>query len=57
MCGETVNEKIPVAGCSELVHAERRRHRDKYCLGCGTQLRKRARLRLQLDDVCHDWKS
>ncbi len=37
-CGAIVNDTIPVARCSEHEHADRRRHRDAYCIGCGAQL-------------------
>ncbi len=38
MCGEVVNENIPVTRCSEEEHAIKRRERSKYCIDCGKQL-------------------
>ena len=38
MCGEVVNENIPIKKCTEEEHAKSRRERNKYCLDCGEQL-------------------
>lgn len=38
MCGEVVNENIPIKKCSEQRHAMRRRGGSKYCVDCGEQL-------------------
>jgi hypothetical protein len=38
LCGEVVNEDIPIRKCSEGAHAKRRRERNKYCVHCGEQL-------------------
>jgi len=38
MCGEAVNEKIPIMTCSEEEHAIKRHKRNKYCVDCGKQL-------------------
>ena len=38
MCGDVVNEKIPIKTCSEEKHAKSRRERNKYCVDCGEQL-------------------
>ncbi len=32
MCGEVVNQNIPVVKCSAQEHAERRRERSKHCV-------------------------
>jgi len=37
MCGEVVNDNIPVQGCSEEKHAQRRRQ-NAYCVDCGVPL-------------------
>jgi len=38
MCGEVVNEKIPIIKCSEEEHGIKRHKRNKYCVDCGKQL-------------------
>ena len=38
MCGEVVNEDIPIRKCNAEEHAKRRRERNKYCVYCGEQL-------------------
>ena len=38
MCGEVVNEDIPIGKCNEDEHAKRRRERMKFCVHCGEQL-------------------
>jgi len=38
LCGEVVNEDIPIRKCKERKHAISRRERDKYCVDCGEQL-------------------
>lgn len=38
MCGEVVNEDIPVRRCTKEEHAASRRERNKYCSHCGEQL-------------------
>jgi len=38
ICGEVVNEDIPIKKCSEERHAEKRRQGTKYCVDCGKQL-------------------
>lgn len=38
MCGEVVNEDIPMRKCNEEDHAKSRRERRKYCVDCGEQL-------------------
>jgi len=38
MCGEVVNENIPIKQCTEERHAMRRRGGSKYCVDCGEQL-------------------
>ena len=37
-CGESVNENIPIAKCSEENHEESRRNMHRYCVVCGEQL-------------------
>ena len=36
--GEVVSGNIPSKDCSEDLHAERRRERNKLCVDCGAQL-------------------
>ena len=38
MCGQVVNEDIPIQKCREEKHARSRRERTKYCVDCGEQL-------------------
>ena len=38
MCGEVVNEKIPMKRCPEEEHGIKKRQRNKYCVDCGQQL-------------------
>ena len=38
MCGEVVNETLPVRKCLEGDHAKKRRERNNYCSDCGEQL-------------------
>ena len=38
MCGEVVNEKIPLTKCSQEEHAIKCHKRNKYCVDCGQQL-------------------
>jgi ribosomal protein L37AE/L43A len=41
VCGEMVNARFHVAGCSEESHAASRRQQNEYCVHCGLQLIKR----------------
>jgi hypothetical protein len=38
ICGEVVNENIPIRECSEEEHAIMRRKGSKYCVDCGEKL-------------------
>ena len=38
MCGEVVNEDIPIRKCKEKEHAISRREMKKYCVDCGELL-------------------
>jgi len=38
MCGDVVNEDIPIRKCKKNEHAISRRERNKYCVDCGEQL-------------------
>ena len=38
MCGEVVNNNIPLEACTADKHAKSRRDRNKYCVDCGEQL-------------------
>jgi hypothetical protein len=37
-CGVVVNKNILVTGCADERHAESRRSRNNFCVGCGEQL-------------------
>ena len=38
MCGELVNQDIPMRKCNEQEHAIKRRERNTYCMDCGERL-------------------
>ncbi len=38
MCGEVVNENLPIKNCSQEEHAKSRYERNKYCIDCVEQL-------------------
>ena len=37
-CGERVNGDVAVKPCTQTGHAEKRQHREAYCIDCGEQL-------------------
>jgi len=43
MCGEVVNDNIPIKVCDESSHASNRRMGNKYCVNCGEELTKNRR--------------
>ena len=38
MCGEVVNQNIPVKRCPKEKHDKSRMQRTRYCMDCGEQL-------------------
>jgi hypothetical protein len=38
MCGEVVNENIPIKNYSQEEHTKSRYERNNYCIDCGEQL-------------------
>jgi hypothetical protein len=37
-CGEIVNDGITAKSCSQMTHAQKRQHREVFCVDCGERL-------------------